>query len=169
MADSVLLLHMLCQRQAIHTGKRVSRPKGHSARDGGTPNGHRCLPMPYLTVHCCRTTVSTVQRRQTAPSKHTHQAPKKVVMPSRIGDGIGGPIEDHLRTETNKQDGYIDTVEEALDDLNVAARVRRYSQDQLAALLPMDPISGLLLGFAGQGGCCGRHCLERTLNVLSVH
>ena len=45
-------------------------------------------------------------------------------MPNRIGDGLGGPIEDHLKKETNKQDGHIDIVEECLDDLNLAARVR---------------------------------------------
>eukprot|EP00892_Ulva_mutabilis_P012158 jgi/Ulvmu1/9314/UM050_0063.1 len=73
-------------------------------------------------VHAPMVTAPETVRRQTAPSKHTYQAPKKVAMPSRIGDGLGGPVEDHLKNETNKQDGYIDTVEEALDDLNTAAR-----------------------------------------------
>lgn len=49
-------------------------------------------------------------------------------MGNRIGDGLGGPIEDHLKKEANKQDGYIDTVEECLDDLNLAARVRACPQ-----------------------------------------
>ena len=41
-----------------------------------------------------------------------------------VGEGLGGPVEEHLKQENEKQDQAISTIEDVLGDLKVAAMVR---------------------------------------------
>lgn len=63
-----------------------------------------------------------------------------------IGHGLGGPIEDHLKQENQKQDEAIGTIEDVLGDLKVAAMVRCYALESLhTGLRPFEFFRVLLL------------------------
>lgn len=51
----------------------------------------------------------------------THSDKRNQKHLTKIGEGLGGPVEDHLRQETEKQDEAITTIEDVLGDLKVAA------------------------------------------------
>lgn len=57
-----------------------------------------------------------------APAEPTKKGSHKRL--GAIGHGLGGPIEDHLQQENKKQDDAINTIEEVLGDLKLAANVR---------------------------------------------
>lgn len=59
----------------------------------------------------------------------THSDKRNQKHLTKIGEGLGGPVEDHLRQETEKQDEAITTIEDVLGDLKVAALVRCASVD----------------------------------------
>lgn len=54
-----------------------------------------------------------------APAEPTKKGSQKRL--GAIGHGLGGPIEDHLQQENKKQDDAINTIEEVLGDLKLAA------------------------------------------------